>query len=158
MTADKIRNLLRYEPESGHFFWRAGGRRIRLDRPAGATDSKGYVVIRVAGKLYKAHRLAWLYVHGSWPSTGIDHINRRPGDNRIENLRCVPQSLNAINANRKSSVGAPGVSWRKDRHKWVARLKVNGKTLNLGCFDCVDDAIMARQDAEARIFAQYGKP
>ena len=64
---------------------------------AGTPDREGYVVIRYAGKGYKAHRLAWLHVYGRWPNGPLDHINRLKNDNRIENLRETDDALNQHN-------------------------------------------------------------
>lgn len=92
-------------------------------------------------KAYLAHRLAWLYVHGTFPANDIDHINGVRHDNRIENLRDVPRVVNAHNrnrANKNNSHGRLGVY--KVRHRWVAQLGAKGARRYLGIFDSAVEA------------------
>ena len=81
LIADRVRELLHYEPDTGVFKWRArsasvgrGGSRVRVGQIAGAITVNGYRAVKVAGRTYTMHRLAWLYVYGAWPGE-IDHIN-----------------------------------------------------------------------------------
>jgi len=91
--------------------------------------------ISILGKLYCAHRLAWLYVHGKWPDRHIDHINGKPDDNRISNLRDVSVSVNMQNRTRAQSnnkSGLLGVS--KVQNGWTATIGKNKKRIHLGTF------------------------
>lgn len=71
---------------------------------------------------YYAHRLAWFYVHGGWPTYYIDHINRRKSDNRIANLREVKPFENSQNtkAVAKGVSGRRGVKWFAPTRCWAA--------------------------------------
>jgi len=153
ITQKRLKELLHYAPGTGEFTWKVGHPRAPIGATAGAKDHYGYIVIRLDTVLYKAHRLAWLYTYGNWPATGLDHINQNKSDNRIENLRAVDQSVNMHNtaprANSKS--GVAGVTWRADRKKWNARIKVGYKNFNLGLFDDMQAAIAARHAAEQRL-------
>lgn len=148
LTAERLKILLVYDREQGLFTWRETKGRARQGSVAGATDAYGYRVIRVDGKLYKAHRLAWLYEYGEWPEGLLDHINRAKDDNRIVNLRPVSQSGNMHNANRKSKSGVPGVRWREERNRWVAQIRVGYRNYVLGSFSTKEKAIDARLRAE----------
>lgn len=147
MNAEELRNILNYNPLTGVFTWsirRKGGRGI--GKEAGARMSHGYRSIGIDGRDYTAHRLAWLYVHGEWPAAYIDHINGDRADNRISNLRDVSQSVNMQNvyapkSNNKS--GFRGVSWHKQRSKFAARIKVDGKYRSLGLFESPEKAAAA---------------
>lgn len=155
LSLTRLKYLLSYSPETGIFTWKVSHPRAKEGSPAGATDLYGYVVVRLDGVLYKAHRLAWFYVKGEWPTKNLDHINQIKGDNRIANLRCVDQSTNMHNAKIKSTnkSGYAGVCWRQDRHKWCARIKIGYKSIFLGNFDRKDEAIQARQKAEKRLLS-----
>ena len=148
LTAERIKDLLSYDEETGAFRWRQTKGRAKAGEVAGATDTYGYRVIRIDRVLYKAHRLAWLYTHDRWPVGLLDHINREPGDNRIANLREVTQSENMHNASRRSRSGVPGVLWRAERSKWVAQIRVGYRNHVLGSFPTKQEAIDARRKAE----------
>ena len=156
LTQDRLKELLAYDPETGVFQWKRTKGRMKAGQLAGATDTYGYHVIRVDGVLYKAHRLAWLHTHGNWPAKVVDHINRRPGDNRLCNLREATQSENMHNANRKSESGVPGVRWSSERNRWVAQIRVGYRNHVIGSFLSKDEAIAARQRAEqAMVSSMY---
>jgi hypothetical protein len=122
---------------------------------ANCRDKNGYVVIRVDKKLYKAHRLAWLYEYGVWPIKNIDHINQTPGDNRIANLREADQHENNQNrrVQRNSQSGVTGVSWNKTHKLWQARIHTREGCRSLGWHKSKDAAILARQNAEREIYS-----
>lgn len=155
ITQKRLRELLHYDEQTGQFIWRVSHPRAPAGAIAGAKDHYGYVVIRLDKVLYKAHRLAWLYMHGEWPAKNLDHINQIKSDNRICNLRAVDQSVNMHNvaARVNSTSGVAGVTWRADRKKWNARIKVGYKNFNLGLFDDMHSAVAARRAAESRLLA-----
>lgn len=150
LTQDRLKALLHYDQDAGVFMWRSPpAGRVTQSRVAGTSKRKGYVSIQVDGKLYQAHRLAWLYVYGMLPSGVIDHINRDAADNRIVNLRDVTLSQNARNTRIRSTntSGYRGVSWFKSRGKWAAQIYLNGKNTVLGLFD--DPAAASAEYARA---------
>lgn len=137
LSAERLRELFHYNPEVGVFIWRVdGGRwgRIKAGTIAGCTDGSGYRVIGVDGRLYRAHRLAWLYVHGQWPVYDIDHRNGDKSDNRLDNLRDATKFLNMQNLRRakvsNKSSGLLGVS--KNGKNWMAHIVAHGKAKYLG--------------------------
>lgn len=156
LTAEKLRELLHYDQETGIFTWKVStSNRVKVGDVAGCPDGHGYLLISVQSRLYKAHRLAWLYVSGTWPTDQIDHINRNKTDNRITNLRDVTQKQNLQNKSKRSdnTSGYPGVSWHKSYSKWVARIKHNYKDIHLGYFSILEAAISARKAAEKLYWA-----
>lgn len=113
-------------------------------------SSNGYVVIRFGGINYFSHRIICEMHNGEIPKgMQIDHINHDRCDNRIENLRLVKGKENQKNMSirKDSKSGVTGVRFRVDRGKWIARVKVDGKTINLGSFDTKWEAIKARGEA-----------
>lgn len=151
---NKLIELLRYEPETGHLFWLA--RERNKTRPAGEINIYGYCIIKVLGKRYRAHRLAWLIHFGEWPNGILDHINGNRSDNRIENLRLVSRNQHSINKSIQSNnkLGVKGVHYDKSRNKFCAFIKLNGKNKNLGRFDNLNDAKNA-YDHAALAFGEF---
>lgn len=155
LTQKQLKELLSYDAASGVFTWVVQRGRKKAGEVAGVKDHYGYVVIRIDKRLYKAHRLAWLYTYGDWPVNGLDHINRDPADNRIANLRDVTHSTNMHNAKVRynSKSGAAGVRWRADRCCWAVSIKIGYRHYNLGSFKSLDRAVDARRAAEQHMLA-----
>lgn len=148
-----IAPILAYEPESGSFFWRADRRMGRTgkghlvatagDQAGGISTDSGYVQIRVVKKKRFGHRLAFLLMTGKWPSGQVDHINGNRADNRWANLRDVPQKVNAQNLRAvrpDSKTGVMGVQLHAQKGKYVARIRVDGKTKCLGYYQTTSAA------------------
>ena len=152
LTQERVRELLDYDPCTGIFTWKkARGRgRIKFGSVAGSYNSLGYRYIKIEGVFYGEHRLAWLWWYGYAPGGNIDHINRNPSDNRIENLRHVSQQCNMRNRriSKRNKTGVSGVSWDKMSKKWRSSIRVNGKEHYIGCFIDFDDAVCARLSVE----------
>ena len=142
ITQTELLDYLSYDCLTGKFF----AKKASINRPAGrelgTLHSTGYVVIRINDKLYKAHRLAWLYVTGKFPDLKIDHINRIKNDNRWENLREVSHTQNCENnpIKKSNTSGAVGVGWSKQMKKWRARITYGYKEKHLGYFGTLEEA------------------
>jgi hypothetical protein len=145
LTQQRLHELLKYDPETGVFTWDVTRSTIKAGSHAGTYDRRGYLRISIDSVVYAAHRLAWLYTHGVWPSGVIDHINRNTGDNRLCNLRDTNQYVNTQNActRKDSPVGIRGVTWHCISKKWRARIQANGKKMHIGSFDTVEAAAAA---------------
>jgi hypothetical protein len=160
VTADRVRELLNYDPETGVFTWAAqSSTRVKIGAVAGSVDIYGYHIIRVDGRLYRAHRLVWLYVHGEWPVGDIDHINGTRDDNRLRNLRAATRSENNANAPRPSdnTSGVKGVYWREGPKKWMAAIGSGGKQIFIGHFDTIAEAAAARRASATKLFGKYAR-
>lgn len=158
LTQSDLRNLLRYDTETGVFVWiNPASTRVKSGDVAGCLGDDGYLKIGIFGKRYKSHRLAWLYVHGQFPECEIDHINGNRADNRIDNLRLASSKQNKENVklNAASTSGHRGVHWDKSRQKWLAHVTSNRKFHNLGRFDDVTDAINAVTQARNQFFTHH---
>jgi len=111
LTKKRLKELMRYEPDVGYFMWKVSYGNVKKYSHAGCLDKHGYVQIGVAGKVYRAHQLAFLYMEGYIPEE-VDHINRVRDDNRFSNLRAANRRINTKNqplrCNNKS--GFNGVS------------------------------------------------
>jgi hypothetical protein len=150
-TAEYLRNILSYDPETGAFKWtvRRPGVKLKADR-AGSIDRHGHRQLRIDGRILFAHRLAFLYMTGEWPQGDIDHINGVRDDNRWRNLRDVPHAVNVQNRRkpqRNNTSGYLGVSWDKRARKWVPQLNGAGW---LGAFDDPAEAHQAYLTAKRK--------
>lgn len=154
LTLGRLRKVVSYDPTTGVFVWRSTAKTrngVKAGDVAGYYSSKGYRKITIDGREQLAHRLAWLYVHGVWPTNQIDHINGDRADNRIVNLREATNTENQQNRPKPSKAntsGYPGVSYRKDRGYWRARITVDGALINLGQFATAEAAAAAYQAAK----------
>ena len=144
LTQKRLVDLLQYNPDTGIFFWKSGTRKIKVGSVAGTKNGRGYIQICINGKLYMAHRLAWLYVHGDMPSMDIDHIDGNRANNEFTNLRHVSRSINLQNQRDvrggKAQNAKLGASFVKSTGRWHARIKVGNKQLSLGCFSSMQEA------------------
>jgi len=156
ITPERLRELLHYNPDTGVFTWRASRGHLAAGRIAGYGNGRGYIQIKVDDRAYVAHRLAWLYMHGRFPSAQLDHINGVRGDNRIANLREASQSENQQNIKgaRRGSATRLGVSFAKG--KWRAEIQVNGRRTNLGHYPTEDSAHAAYLSAK-RVMHPFGR-
>jgi len=136
ITAEKAREVLSYDPDTGLFTWLERRRRSDAGSQAGSVHTSGYRRIGVRGSLVYAHRLAWVMHHGREPEGEIDHLNGNRDDNRIANLRDVKPQLNK--QNRRSS-GLPGVK-AANSGKWRAVIKFGGSTIASTGFDTEEEA------------------
>lgn len=147
LTQEQLKKILKYDKNTGLFVWAVNKPRVRIGQLTGqALDRWGYNVICINRKKYKAHRLAWLYVYGVFPTMDLDHINRIKTDNRIENLREVSPVENARNKGPsiRNKSGHVGVSWKKSHGRWCAQVSRNGVVKHLGLFDDIHSAVAAR--------------
>jgi hypothetical protein len=140
LTATRLREVLSYDRLTGEFVWLMTlSNRALAGSAAGSFDkARGYLTIGVEGRLYQAHRLAWLYVTGEWPIGEIDHWDTNKLNNKWVNLRDVTFSMNQQNVRRPRShntSGYQGVVWDKRKSKWRAGLTKGGKFIYLGYFD-----------------------
>lgn len=154
-----LREALDYDPATGQFRWRKDmGARAKAGALAGSTAGRGYRKIVVFGHRYPEHWLAWLFVHGRWPSE-IDHINRNRSDNRVENLREATRSQNNINKaiHPRNTSGFRGVSFLPKRRKWVAQLRHEGRSKWIGYFDAPEDAAEAYARTRREMYGAFAE-
>jgi hypothetical protein len=152
LTAEVLRELFLYDPDTGDFYARTNTPRgLKLGERAGYLNDSGYMMVSINRRNYRAHRLAWLYVYGVWPSETIDHINHDRTDNRIDNLRDVSIGLNSHNRGGPSShnkLGVLGVQRSRGSGRFMAVAVVKGKRKQVGTFDTPEQAHSAYMAAK----------
>jgi hypothetical protein len=103
-----------------HFSYNPDGTITRNDRKnsLGSYDKDGYLILKIKGKQFKAHRIVWLLNNGEFPEMEIDHINRVRTDNRIENLRLATRQIQIENTTRlpNKDTGVVGIYLDKRPH------------------------------------------
>lgn len=150
-----LRECLNYDPDTGGFTRRVSiSSKAQAGTTPGALRPDGYIAIGINYRTYLAHRLAWLYYYGVWPEHHIDHINGVKTDNRIANLRDVPQQFNVQNLKRPHGKNPYlGTCFDKNRNKWMACIQANGKRVNLGRFATPEEARDAYLEAKRKLHA-----
>lgn len=153
ITAERLRECLSYDPQTGVFVWLSGCASSRhVGKVAGSFDGKGYRLIKIEQVVAKAHRLAWLYMTGEHPRGEIDHINGDRADNRWANLRDVSVEINRQNRRHGTGVtGLLGVSPADAPGTFRASIKVNRKQYRLGVFSTAEAAHEAYLEAKDRL-------
>jgi hypothetical protein len=116
------------------------------------THSAGYLLISIDRVMYKAHRLAWLCVHGVWPRSNLDHKNGKRSDNRIDNLREATRAMNSQNMRLPHADNQSGLLGVVRNHtRFSARIMVCGKPLYLGTFATPRQAHAAYVQAKRKL-------
>ena len=153
-----LKEQLEYDQETGNFKWKVSKNGTRIGNIAGS-NKDGYIQIICNQRQYRAHRIAWLLMNGSFPEKGfeIDHINGIRNDNRWSNLRLVNRAQNNMNSlpSKANKSGHRGVHFIAEMGKWHARIVINRKAILLGNFTLKEDAIKARREAEKKYFGEF---
>lgn len=156
LTAERLRELFTYNPETGVFTNRISrSPRAMSGMVAGSRNEHGYLVIRIDWAIYKAHRLAWLYIYGVWPLGLLDHKNRIKDDNRIDNLRSADKTINGQNkiaAQANNKLGLLGVTLHFDGH-YRATIQHDNKQRHIGLYDTAEEASAAYEKAKIELHA-----
>ena len=168
-SQEYLREWLDYDPDTGAFRWlkQPGTCRPLVGRIAGTITKRGYVALKPGNghPVYPAHRLAWVWVHGSLPDgMYIDHIDGNPSNNAIANLRLATDQQN--HQNRKNQAGTmtglKGVKYEtspsaRTKNKWRSQINVNGKRINLGSHPNAEAAHKAYCDAAKKYFGEFAR-
>lgn len=86
-----------------------------------------------------------------------DHVNRNGLDNRRINLRAatVSQNNGNIGLSRHNTSGYKGVSWDRERRKWMALINDGGRKRTLGRFDDPAEAACAYNAAALEKWGEF---
>ena len=170
ITRERLLEILSYDRLTGVFIWKERARdQFKSDRelnrwntrysgkPAGTPNQDGHILINISKTQFLAHRLAWLYVHGEWPTGQVDHWDVNPSNNVISNLREATHSQNLANRGprRTSKSGVKGVHLRDSR--WIAQIYANGKKRHLGSFNSMEAATSAYSRAAVEFHGEFAR-
>lgn len=157
MAAELARSLFHYDADTGLLRWKVRNGTRSAGSIAGTLTKLGYIRVMYGQQSHMAHCIAWTIVHGEWPTTDLDHIDRVRDNNRLSNLRVAGKIKNAWNRriSKVNTSGATGVRLRKQRGKWQASVRMAGNTIYLGHFDSVNAAAEARRVAVQRLHGEF---
>jgi hypothetical protein len=157
LTAERLRELLSYDPLTGIFRRVVARQGVHVGMIAGSVNNHGYRHVGLDGSDYREHRLAFLYMTGKFPDFDVDHRNLDRADNRWVNLRHASRSENNANTPRRrdNSSGSKGVGFHKGKSKWRARIRVNGRQFHLGYFEAPEEAHQAYVGAARKYFGAF---
>jgi hypothetical protein len=153
---DELLALFSYDPELGLLSWRVR----RGPRPAwicAGYEGNGYIVVEISGAGYLVHRIIWKMMTGEDPAGFIDHADGDTMNNCWSNLRCATPAQNSSNVrlNRRNTSGVAGVSWDRGSKKWRAIVGADGRRIDLGRFERLDDAARAVTAARRRLHGTF---
>jgi len=161
LTHEYLVSVLRYEPETGDWFWLKRMQAViyKGDK-AGTLNRAGYAQIKVCGKVIYSHVLAWFYMTGEWPNIKVEHENQAKNDNRWLNLRLATTSQNGANRGKQAnnSSGWKGVCWDKSRKLFTVQVTFQGEHLNLGRFRCPTKAAIVYDKTAIKYFGPFACP
>lgn len=159
----KTRDRNYFESDRDHRWWnsRYSGTRAGANRKD-SSSSLNYRWVKIFKKSYPEQNIIWFMCHGYYPINILDHIDHDPSNNRIENLREVTPSENSKNRklSKNNKSGVHGVAWVEKYATWRVTIRVDNKTISLGCYKSLFDAVCIRKSAEISygFHHNHGKP
>lgn len=152
LSLERLQELLTYDPNTGDFRWKINrGNQVSAGQLAG-TKSNGYVAISIDAKLYRAHRLAFMFMLGRMPlpDLDVDHIDRDRSNNAWANLREVSRAKNLRNMTAPEHK-PPNVNRRGNR--WQVTFSVENKTKYFGMYPTIEEAVEVAERVREKLIA-----
>lgn len=157
LTEEELKRYYTYDPITGEFrriLRRTRGGVVPCSDLITSKNNRGYLWVKVGGKMCLVHRLIVLYMTGEHPKGEVDHINGDRLDNRWVNLRDTNVFENARNQGNRTdnTSGCRGVTYHRNHlaeKKWQARISNHGVRYSLGYYLTKEEAMAARKGAEA---------
>jgi len=153
----RLKEVLRYDPDTGLFWWIIKRNGTITGKPAGVLGK--YVRIKIDGKSYSASCMAWLWMTGEWPTQEVDHKDLNKHNNKWENLRAATRSQNTTNIPRRKSGSNKykGVTRHKHSGKWSVCITIDGKQRTLGRFHDQEKAAAAYAEAAKKHYGEFAR-
>lgn len=159
LTQEYVKSIMHYDPETGHFKYIVKVRGVKPNTVIGYLQDDGYIRLSINYEKYLAHRIAWLYMTGEWPSGDLDHKDTDKTNNRWDNLREATKTQNKANTKRicTNTSGMKGVSLNKSTNRWKATITINYKSVHLGYFNTKENAAEAYAKAAKELFTDFAR-
>lgn len=157
-SRDLLLTLFAYDPKTGHLTWKVnctGG--THAGDKAGYVGRQGYVLVKVGGNRFRAHRLIFLMMTGEAPDM-IDHRDTNRRNNAWSNMRVASSSQNAANhkLRKNNTTGYKGVTFNRRLGKYQADIRWGrGNPRYLGLFNTPEEAHAAYCEAADKRHGEY---
>lgn len=158
ITHERLLELVNYDPNTGVFTNKIKRSNISpVGKILGTKNKSGHLVAQLDKKMYLLHRLAWFYYYKVWPEGIIDHIDRNPQNNRIDNLREATKVTNSYNSKirQDNTAGIKGVYYDKRRNKFYQQIVANKVKTFLGYFSTKEEAAIAYANAARILHGEF---
>jgi hypothetical protein len=155
---NELSRHIKYDPDTGVGIWLVTLSSRGLAGTIAGTLGNDYWHIGYKSKMYRAHRLFWFLETGQDPGPlTVDHVDQNKSNNKFSNLRLATYSQQMHNQRKRfdNTSGHKGITWRKDLKKYCARIKIYGKSIHLGHYDTLEQAIFARQAKELELYGEF---
>lgn len=149
---------LRYDPDTGLFWWVRPGLARQMSRPAG-TSKEGYNIIGFQNGLYYGHRLAWYFMKRRWPKKEIDHRDCDRSNNKWSNLRQADRFQQRRNSKMRSdnTSGYKGVCWAEKEGRWLVSITVKYRSKFIGYYETPKEGAVAYAAAAKKYFGEFAR-
>lgn len=158
-TLEELRSIFHYDPNTGA--WKRLKGPFGRGKPGGECGKflRGYRIIGIRYKHYKASRLAWFYMTGVWPEKNIDHIDGNPSNDRWDNLREANQTQNNANQrlSKKNKCGFKCVRYRERTGKYLSQIMIRRKSVHIGTFDTPEEAHAAYMERAIKEWGEFAR-
>jgi hypothetical protein len=153
--------ILKYfEYKDGNLYWKTMPckRNDLIGTKAGTDIGDNRSHITINKKHYKTHRLIYFMFHGYMPKE-VDHIDNNSLNNRIENLRPANRSEQCCNTRlrKNNTSGIKGVSFDKNRNKWIVAVAKNKKTVYTNRFKDLELAELVAIEARDKYHNSFAR-
>jgi len=154
ISQEQANNLFKYE--AGKLYWKNAVRPSFNGKEAGYDNGSGYRKVTINNNQFYVHRIIYLMHHGNCPDI-IDHADRNPRNNNIENLRKADRSKNGMNSKpfKESKTGYRNVAFNHKSNKFCVYLKVNKKSKFIGSFDNLELADFVAREARRKYHGKF---
>lgn len=153
-SQERLRELFNYDPTTGSLV-----RRSSRQGNLGCISDQGYLRVKIGRQVYSVHRVIWKIATGSEPPSMLDHIDGNRLNNRVSNLRAASHGDNQQNSGRQrnNTSGHKGVSWSRTHKSWQASIMGDGKSVWLGRYKNLEDAVKVVADTRNRLHGEFAR-
>lgn len=161
VTRERVLEMLRFEPETGRFYWHATPRcHSELHgKEAGFAQHGGrgkyYWHIKIDSRKYKRSHLVFLVCHGRFPTPIADHRDGNSLNDRPENIREVTIQQNAMNHRKRAKRSLLPMGVKALRGRFQARISHNKRQICIGSFATAEEASAAYTTKRKELFGEY---